>query len=171
MKKKLLITVLLIFGIVSVAPAADQIYFELNGGIWFYPGIGGRVGWMKYWQNETIGLICDLTYYNNGFVDELEGGWNKETGGIHNVGVAAGVVFNNMGMNGVIRTMEYIKLRVLVANIPSVSLLDIWPVIDAGFKLNVFIEEKIALSAGIGLDLSYIIYPFPYFSLGMVFTL
>jgi len=168
MKKKLIFLAIMIIGIVSVVSAADQIFFDLTYGVNFYPAIGGKIGWMHYWNNEKIGLITDLSYYNNGFVEEPEGDWREETKKAHNIGIAAGVVFNNMGMNGVIRTMEYIKLK---------GILHLWnepkfyPWLDLGFKLNVFFTDKIALSTGLGADLTFLAFPHFYVSLGTIFTL
>jgi hypothetical protein len=164
--KKFILLAFLFIGAVSFLPAADQIFFELNGGIWFYPGIGGKVGWIHHWNNEKIGLIADVSYYNNGFTDEGEG-WMENIREAHNVGLAAGVVFNNMGFSGLLRTSEYIKLKGVLSlgDRPSFA-----PGLDIGFKLNLFLHEKTALSVGIGLDMVYFA-PFPYFSLGMTFTL
>jgi len=122
---------------------------------------------MHYWNNEKIGLIADLSYFNNGFVDE-EADWREEIKTAHNIGIASGVVFNNMGMNGVIRTMEYIKLK---------GILHLWngpkfyPWLDLGFKLNVFFTDKTALSTGIGSDVTLLAFPHLYFSLGMIFAI
>jgi hypothetical protein len=153
-------------GIVSAAPAADQIFFELNAGLYFYPGFGGKLGWMHYWKNEKIGFIWDVSYYNNGFVDEVEGDWQEEIKKAHNAGLAAGVVFNNMGMHGLFRTSEYIKLKGVYTtwDKPAFHLYG-----DAGFKLNVFFTDTAAFSTGIGVEMLMI--PYPYLSLGMTFTL
>lgn len=173
MKKKLVCFFIIFTGAAAAVSAADQIYFELNYGMYFYPGVGGKIGWMHYWNNETIGFICDVGYYNNGFVDE--GDWHEYIKIAHNFGLAAGVVFNNMGMQGVVRTAEYIKLRGVysVWNTPELR-----PYIDIGFKLNVFFTEKTALSLGIGAELvmdivgeTFGVLPFPGLSLGMTFTL
>ena len=123
----------------SIAPAADQIFFELNAGVYFYPGFGGKAGWMHYWANEKIGFICDVSYYNNGFVGEIEGNWREETKKAHNAGLAAGIVLNNMGMSGVFRTSEYLKLKGVYSAWDKPSFL---PYLDAGFKLNVFLPIK-----------------------------
>jgi opacity protein-like surface antigen len=169
MKKKFICLSVLIIGIASIAPAADQIFFDVNGGVAFYPALGGKIGWMHYWDNEKIGLITDISYYNNGFGVEKEGAdWREETKKAHNIGIGAGVVFNNMGMSGVIRTMEYVQLRALLGLRDEVSFS---PALDLGFKLNVFFTEKTALTAGLGTDLSLLIFPYFYFSLGMTFTL
>jgi len=137
--------------------------------VWFYPGFGGKIGWEHYWENEKIGLIADLSYYNNCFVDEMEGDWREQIKYSHNLGLSAGVIFNNMGMNGVLRTSEYIKLKgVWHTNSTSFP---VSPVLDLGFKLDVFFAEKTAVSAGVGLDLTWFVYPFWYASLGMKFTL
>ena len=167
MNKKITLFVFLIIGNISLLSASDQIFFELNGGIWFYPGVGGKIGWIHHWSNEKIGFIADVSYYNNGFVDEIEGDWREAIKMAHNFGLAAGVVFNNMGFNGLFRTSQYIKLK---------GVLDLWnnnpsfaPGLDVGFKLNLFFMEKTALSLGVGLDI--IPYPYPYISLGMTFTL
>ncbi|MDR2491676.1 MAG: hypothetical protein LBD20_09785, partial [Spirochaetaceae bacterium] len=145
--------------------AADQIYFDVNYGVYFYPGVGGKIGWMHYWNNEKVGFICDVHYYNNGFTDE--GDWRESVKIAHNFGLAAGVVFNNMGMNGVLRTAEYIKLKGVYSVWDKPEIL---PFIDAGFKLNVFFTEKIALSLGVGSEILLIL-PYGYLSLGMTFTL
>jgi len=168
MKKKLIFLAVLVIGVVTVASATDQIFFDLTYGVNFYPAIGGKIGWMALLEsNEKIGLITDLSYFNNGFVDE-EGDWREEIKKAHNIGIAAGVVFNNMGMNGVIRTMEYIKLK---------GILHLWnepkfyPWLDLGFKLNVFFTNKIALSTGLGADVTFLAFPHIYVSLGTIFTL
>ena len=38
----------LLCGVVIGAAAfgTEQFFFELNGGIYFYPGLGGKIGWM-----------------------------------------------------------------------------------------------------------------------------
>ena len=169
MKKRVAFFVFFIIGITSFASAGDNVFFELNYGVWFYPGFGGKVGWEHYWNNEKIGLIADVSYYNNGFVDEIEGDWREQIKVAHNFGLAAGVVFNNMGFNGVLRTSEYIKLKGLWQT--NSYLLPIVPVIDLGFKLDVFFAEKTAVSIGTGLEMTWIIHPYWYASLGMKFTL
>jgi hypothetical protein len=168
MKKKIIFLAILFFGILFAVSAEDQIFFDLTYGVNFYPAIGGKIGWMHYWNNEKIGLVTDISYYNNGFVEEPEGDWREESKKAHNIGIAAGVVFNNMGMNSVIRTMEYIKLK---------GILHLWnetkfyPWLDLGFKLNVFFTNTTALSVGIGADLTWLAFPHIYASLGAVFTL
>ena len=169
MNKKFTFFVFFIAGIASFASAADQVFFELNYGVWFYPGFGGKIGWEHYWDNEKIGLIADVSYYNNGFVDELEGDWREQIKVAHNFGLAAGVVFNNMGFNGVLRTSEYIKLKGLWQTYSN--FLPVAPVVDLGFKLDVFFAGKTAVSAGIGLEMTWIVYPYWYASVGMKFTL
>jgi len=158
----------MLVGVVSFLPAAtDQFFFELNGGVWFYPGFGAKVGWMHFWNNEKIGFIADVSYYNNGFVHKDEGhDWREEIKIAHNFGIAAGVVFNNMGFNGALRTSQHIKLKGVYSiwDRPSLSGLGL----DVGFKLNWFFTEKTALSTGIGLDIVPL--PYPYISLGMTFT-
>ena len=138
MNKKYTLFAFLIVGNLSLLSAADQIFFDLNGGVWFYPGFGGRVGWIHHWNNEKVGLIADIGYYNNGFTDD--GGSVAENIGIaHNFVFAAGVVFNNMGFKGLLRTSEYIKLKGGLSLWDSPS-----PILglDIGFKLNVFFLEK-----------------------------
>ena len=168
MNKKYTLLTFLIVGITSFASAADQVFFELNYGVWFYPGFGGKVGWEHYWKNEKIGLIGDVSYYNNCFVGE-EGDWREQIKHTHNFGLAAGVVFNNMGFNGVLRTSEYIKLKGLWETYYKTR--PIVPVIDLGFKLDVFFAEKTAISVGTGFEMTEIVYPYWYASLGMKFTL
>jgi hypothetical protein len=168
MKKKLICLAVLFIAVASVVSAADQLFFELTGGTSFYPAIGGKIGWMHYWNNEKIGLITDVSYFNNGFVHEPEGDWREWTKKAHNIGIAAGMVFNNMGMNGLIRTMEYIKLKVLLRSWDGITF---YPCLDAGFKLNVFFTDKTAFSTGVGTDLPLMAFPHFYLSLGMVFTL
>ena len=149
--------------------AGDQIFFEVNGGVFFYPALGGKIGWMHYGENEKIGFICDINYFNNGFVDEFEGDWKEEVKQAHNFGAAAGVVFNNMGMSGVIRTSQYIKLK---------GVYSIWgrptfyPFLDLGCKLGISFAENAGFAAGIGIEPLIIPYLF-YFhiSAGMLFTL
>ena len=167
MGKKIICFTVMLIGIVPfVSAATDQFFFELDGGVWFYPGIGAKVGWMRFWNNERIGFVGDVSYYNNGFVDELEGDWREEIKKAHNFGLAAGIVFNNMGFNGVLRTSQHIKIKgfLSVWGKPSLA-----PGLDVGVKLNLFLIEKTALSAGIGLDMVYFM-PYPYISLGMTFT-
>jgi hypothetical protein len=166
LNKKIVYLAILIIGTASAAFAADQIFFELNAGIYFYPGAGGKIGWIHYWKNEKIGFTCDVSYYNNGFVDEIEGNWKEEIKKAHNWGLAAGILFNNMGMNGVFRTSEYIKLKGMYAIWDKPGFL---PYLDVGFKLNIFFSDRTALAAGIGLEMLMI--PYPYLSLGMTFTL
>ena len=168
MNKKFTFFVFLIVGIESFVSAADQVFFELNGGVYFYPGLGGKVGWIHHWNNEKIGLIADVSYYNNGFVDKPEADWREEIKKAHNFGLAAGVVFNNMGFNGLFRTSEYIKLKGVLSlwDKPSFA-----PVVDLGFKLDVFFAEKTAVSVGTGFEMTWIVYPYWYASLGMKFTL
>jgi hypothetical protein len=176
MKKKLVCFVVLIIGIVSVVPAEDQFFFNVNIGVAFYPAIGAKVGWMHYWDNEKIGLVADVSYYNNGLkekdikadTNEDRGDWTDEFRKAHNLGIAAGVVFNNMGMSGVIRTAEYVKLKGLL------KLYDgpvFYPCLDFEFKFNVFFTDRTAFSAGLGIEFPLIQFPYYYFSLGMVFTL
>jgi hypothetical protein len=133
---------------------------------YFYPGFGGKAGWIHYWKNEKVGFICDVSYYNNGFVGEIEGNWKEEIKKAHNFGLAAGIVFNNMGMNGVFRTGEYIKLKGVYTLWDKPAFL---PYLDAGFKINIFFTDTTAVSAGIGVEMLSI--PFPYLALGMTFTL
>ena len=168
MRQKPILFAILIIGVASAASAGDQLFFDLTYGVNFYPAVGGKIGWMHFWDNEKIGLITDVSYYNNGFVEEPEGDWREETKKAHNIGIAAGVVLNNMGMNGVIRTMEYIKLKGILhlLNEPK-----FYPWLDLGVKLNVFFTNTIALSAGVDADLTWLQFPYLYFSLGMVFTL
>jgi len=168
MNRKVILFLFLFVGIVSFLSATDQIFFELNGGVYFYPGFGGKVGWIHHWSNEKIGLISDVSYYNNGFVDEIEGDWRNEIKKAHNFGLAAGVVFNNMGMQGMFRTSEYIKLKGVLSHWDKPSFI---PGSDIGFKLNIFFIEKTAFSAGIGFENALFYLPYPYFSLGMTFTL
>jgi hypothetical protein len=165
MNKKINLFVILLVGSISFLSAMDQIFFELNGGVWFYPGVGGKVGWIHHWDNDKIGFICDISYYNNGFVDKHEGNWREEIKIAHNLGLAVGIVFNNMGFNGLFRTSQYIKIKGLLSfwDNPSFA-----PGLDIGLKLNIFFIEKIALSAGIGFEIPIL---YPYFSLGMTFTL
>jgi len=167
-RKKLFYLIIMFFGFLSVISAADQIYFDLTGGINFYPVIGGKIGWIHYWNNEKIGLITEISYFNNGFVHEPEGNWIEETKEAHNIGIGAGILFNNMGMNGIIRTMEYIKIK---------GILHLWgdpvfyPWLDLGFKLNVFFKDTTSISAGVGIELTWLSFPHIYFTLGMLFTL
>ena len=96
--KKIICFFIMLVGTVSLVPAAtNQFFFELNGGIWFYAGVGAKFGWMRFWNNEKIGFIGDVSYYNNGFVDKHEGDWREAIRIAHNFGLAAGIVFNNMG--------------------------------------------------------------------------
>ena len=169
--KKIICLIVMLIGIASFASAeTDQIFFELNYGVWFYPGFGGKIGWEHYWNNEKIGFIGDVSYYNNGFVRE-EGDWREAIKRSHNIGLAAGIVFNNMGFKGVFRTSEYIKLKGLWRNSVGTIQSPILPVIDLGFKLDIFFIEKAAFSAGLGFDMTWFIYPYWYASLGMKFTL
>ena len=168
--KKVICFLVMLIGIASFASAADQVFFELNGGDWSYPGIFAKVGWMHFWNNEKIGFIGDVSYYNKSFIVKHE---NDEivrtiTDRTHNIGLAAGIVFNNMGFKGVLRTSEYIKLKGLWQT--STALLPIVPVLDLGFKLDVFFVEKTAFSAGLGLEISAGL-PSLYALLGMKFTL
>jgi hypothetical protein len=164
MNKNYVLGFVLLAGIGSGAQAADQFFFAIDGGVYFYPGFGGNIGWMHYWKNEKIGFIGDISYYNNGFTGEGDG-WKENIKIAHNIGIAAGVVFNNMDMKGIIRTSEYIKLK---------GLLSIWdkpsffPKLDTGFNLNVFFTNKNAFSAGVGVEIPIF---YPYLSLGMTFTL
>ena len=168
MKKKLFLLALMLPGFGTTLYAADQIYFEATAGVYFYPGFGGKLGWMHYWNNEKRGLIIDVSYFNNGFVDEIEGDWREVVKIAHNFGLAAGIVFNNMGMDGVFRTSEYIKLKLVY---------DVWgrpkfiPYINAGVKGNFFFTERAAVGAGLGIELAGFQLPYPYISLGMTFTL
>ena len=167
--KKIICLIVMLIGIASFASAeTDQIFFELNYGVWFYPGFGGKIGWEHYWNNEKIGFIGDVSYYNNGFVRE-EGDWREQIKKAHNFGLAAGVVFNNMGFNGVLRTSEYIKLKGLWETYYKTR--PIVPVIDLGFKLDVFFAEETTISVGTGLEMTWLVYPYWYASLGMKFTL
>jgi hypothetical protein len=161
--KRLACFALLIMGTASAVPA-DQIFFELNAGLYFYPGLGGKTGWIHYWTNEKIGFICDVSYYNNGFVNETEGNRKAAIEKAHNVGLAAGVVFNNTGMHGVLCTSEYIKLKGVYSIWDKPALL---PYLDAGFKINMFFTDTTAFAAGTGLEMLMI--PYPYLSLGMTF--
>jgi hypothetical protein len=167
MNKKYTLLAFLIVGIASFASAADRVFFELNYGVWFYPGFGGKIGWEHYWENEKVGFIGDVSYYNNCFSDEKD--WRETIKRTHNLGLTAGVVFNNMGFNGVLRTSEYIKLKALWQT--YAVLLPIAPVIDLGFKLDVFFAEETAISVGTGLEMTWLVYPYWYASLGMKFTL
>ncbi|MDR2520944.1 MAG: hypothetical protein LBC72_00100 [Spirochaetaceae bacterium] len=167
MKKKLACFGIIFAGLNAGLYATDQIYFELNCGAYFYAGIGGKIGWMRFGNNEKVGFICDASYYNNGFVDEYEGDWHETVKIAHNIGLAAGVIFNNMGMDGVLRTSEHIKLKGLYTIWDRPQLV---PCLDIGFKLNAFFTEETALTMGIGYEI-YVIIPFPYVSLGMIFTL
>jgi len=167
MKKKIICLIVLFIGIVSVMPAqTDQFFFEMNGGVWFYPGVGGKVGWMHFCFSDKIGLIADLSY--RVLFHTPPGGemWNS-----HDLGFAAGIVFNNMGMNGTIRTSQHIKIK----SVYSVSVQEgrdypehsFAPCLDAGFRLSVFFNETTAVFAGVGIE-SPIIYP--VLSLGMTFS-
>ena len=181
MKKKIICFIVFFIGIVSVMPAAtNQFFFDLNGGIWFYPGIGGRVGWLRFWNNERIGFIGDVRYrfiFSSapalapppGSVGE-----DRQVNNYHTIGLAAGVVFNNMGMSGTFRTSQYLKFGG-VFDIPNTAGEDnrfsFYPIsnpgviINPGVKISMFFTETTALSAGIGLENI-----FPYFSLGMTFS-
>ncbi|MDR2509569.1 MAG: hypothetical protein LBC77_02875 [Spirochaetaceae bacterium] len=167
MKKKLVCFCIFIAGLNAGLYAADQIYFELNAGAYFYTGLGAKIGWIHFWNNEKIGFICDAGYYNNGFVEEPGADWREIIKIAHNFGLAAGVVFNNMGLDGVLRTQEYIKLRAVYSIWDRPKLV---PCIDLGLKLSVFFSENTAVSLGIGME-TVIMLPCPYLSLGMTFTL
>ena len=166
MKKKLIVLVILVMGIIPTVQATDQIFFDINGGVAFYPAVGGKIGWMHYWENEKVGLIVDASYL--GIIasyPNADGG--TETSYSNVAGISAGAVFNNMGMNGVIRTMQYVKLKLFsdFAEEPTFS-----PGFDLGFKLNVFFIERVALSSGIGIEAATKLFPHFYLSLGMIFV-
>lgn len=171
MKKMILCIVVLLIGITAILPAAtDQFSFDLNAGVWFYPGFGTRISWMRFWTNDRIGVIGDIRYYNNGFFGVESCGGNEMRENIrraHNFGFAAGIVFNNMGFSGVIRTSQYIKLGCTFStwNWDLWNRLEVFPVINIGAKISAFFTEKTALSLGLGFDNI-----FPYVSLGMIFT-
>ena len=173
MKKKFIVFILLVFGVVSVLPATDQIFFDVTGGVNFYGTVGGRIGWMRYWNNEKIGLITGLSYHGYKPMPYVPEGEVYEGSIYHNIGLGAGVVFNNMGMNGTLRTMQYIKLKGIVhiwddeGN--NDSLFTPW--LDLGFKLNIFFNNRIALSTGIGAELTWSRFPHFYLSLGMKYAL
>jgi hypothetical protein len=168
MYKKYLCAALLAGAIAAPLSAADQFFFELNRGVFFYSALGGKIGWMHYGKNEKIGFICDINYFNNGFVDEFEGDWREAVKIAHNIGAAAGIVFNNMGMDGVIRTSEYIKLKGVYSFWDNPT---IYPFLDLDFKLSVFFADQAGITAGIGIEPLIIPYMF-YFhiSLGMILT-
>ena len=93
----------------------------------------------------------------------------------HNIGLGAGVVFNNMGLNGTFRTMQYIKLKGMLHlwddegnNDPIFS-----PWVDLGFNLNIYLNNNFALSTGIGTEIDMLWRRFPHFylSLGIKYTL
>jgi hypothetical protein len=168
MRKKCLCAAVFAFAVAVHIPADDQIFFELNSGVYFYSALGAKIGWMHYWENEKVGFICDINYFNNGFVDEFEGDWQEAVQIAHNIGLAAGVVFNNMGMSGVIRTSEHIKLK---------GVYSIWerptfyPFLDLGFNLGLFFSDNAGITAGVGIEpliIPYLVYF--HFSVGMVFT-
>ena len=172
--KKMIFLVILIIGIASILPAADQIYFDTTGGNQFYAAFGGRIGWMHFWSNEKIGLISDLSYHT--YTPEAcapDGSYYAATMA-HSIGLGTGVVFNNMGMNGVFRTMQYIKLKGIMhvwneIDNPEPVVFGAW--LDLGFALNVFITDKTAISAGFGSEVNILEFPHLYLSLGMKFTL
>jgi hypothetical protein len=174
MKKKYLIFIFLVFGVTSILTATEQIFLDITGGTSFYGTIGGKIGWMHYWNNEKIGLITDLSYHCYTPRPYVSEGESYDEAIFHNIGIASGVVFNNMGMNGIVRTIEYIKLK---------GILHIWnekdnhepisffPWLDLGFNLNVYFNSKIAISAGIGAEVTWIKFPYLYLSLGMKYTI
>jgi len=171
--KKIVLLAVLIMGITSFLSATDQIYFDTTAGNQFYAAFGGRIGWMHYWNNEKIGLISDLSYHT--YTPECPpGDVNYEPTMAHSIGLGTGVVFNNMGMNGVVRTMQYIKLKGILhvwneIDNPEPVAFGAW--LDLGFALNVFFTDKTAISVGFGGEVTYIEFPHMYLSLGMKFTL
>jgi len=171
--KKMIVLAILMLGIASFLSAADQIFFDTTAGTQFYPTLGGRIGWMHYWNSEKIGLVSDLSYH--GYTPEpcVHDG-NYEATMAHSIGIASGVIFNNMGMNGVVRTMQYIKLKGIMhvwneIDNPEPVAFGAW--LDLGFALNVFFNNKTAISAGFGGEMNILEFPHLYLSLGMKFTL
>ena len=156
MNKKLVFLIFLIIGIVSFVSAKDRIFFDFNYGVLVYPGFGGKIGYEHYWNNEKIGFIADVNYHNSG--DNY-------------FGLAAGIVFNNMGFNGVLRTSEYIKLKGVFATRKVNSNYFIAPNVDFGFNLDVFFAEKISFFAGFGYEMRLMFLPHLYTSTGMRITL
>ena len=159
MKKKIVCLIVLFIGIVSIMPAqTDQIFLDLNGVLRFYPGFETNVGWMRCWVNERIGFIGHARYIATFAFNPSDGG--IEFIPMHDIGLMAGAVFNNMGFNRTFRTSQYAKIGggyYISENTSKFRLL--WAV---GCNLDAYFTDAIALSAGIGWDTDFL-----KFSLGM----
>ena len=70
-----------------------------------------------------------------------------------------------MGMSGVIRTMQCVKLKLFFDLVKNFT-----PGFDLGLKLNVFFTERVALSGGLGVEAGGELFPHIYLSLGMIFA-
>jgi len=196
MKKKPVFFVILIIGIVSAAPAAEQFFFDFTSGLKFYPVslfspvLGAKFSWAlygkdKYGDDSMSGGIFDISYYNNGLLNNgLSGNWREEINIAHNFGLAAGWVVNWNRMD-IARTAKDKKGNIIV--IPRTSHtsylklkgvlhlgneLKLYPGIDFMLlKWNIFPAKKPAgFSIGLGADYTWPQrYPTPYISVGAVF--